>query len=39
VYREPAEESYRSRRVARGNGRVAPAAFADVKVSVSKIVG
>ena len=38
VYREPSDESYGSRRVARGNERVAPAIFPDVRVTVSKIV-
>ena len=38
VYREPSDESYGSRRVARGSERVAPAMFSDVKVTVSKIV-
>ena len=38
VYRDPAGETYGSRSVARGQERVAPAIFSDVKVTVSKIV-
>ena len=38
VYREPSEETYSSRRIARGNERVAPSLCSDVKVTVSKIV-
>ena len=38
VYREPSDETYVSKRIARGQERVAPVAFSDVKVTVSKIV-
>ena len=38
VYRDPSDESYGSKRIARGLERVAPARFPDVKVTVSKIV-
>ena len=38
VYRDPSDERYGSKRIARGNERVAPSAFPDVKITVSKIV-
>lgn len=38
VYREPSGEQYLSTRVARGNERIAPLAFPDVKVTVASIV-
>ena len=38
VYRDPSGEEYLTERVARGQERVAPLAFPDVKVTVSKIV-
>ena len=38
VYRDPSEESYASKRIARGQERVASVMFPDVKVTVSKIV-
>ena len=38
VYRDPSDESYGSKRIARGNERVAPLAFPDVKITVSKIL-
>ena len=38
VYRDPSEETYTSKRIARGQERVAPSAFSDVKVTASKIV-
>ena len=38
VYREPFGDGYRWQRVLRGREQVAPSAFSDVKVTVSKIV-
>jgi len=39
VYRDPSGESYATRQVARGTERVTPQRFADVKITVAKIVG